>query len=89
MPLQTGKRAVSSICQGLSAQIAIRRSIVPGMKGLLLVLELPLVEAGVTILRAPSEGRFGRQFTFLDPDDYAITIYDHDAPPEGWNHTGS
>lgn len=48
-----------------------------------------LVEAGVTILRAPSEGRFGRQFTFLDPDDYAIIIYDRDAPPDGWDHTGS
>jgi catechol 2,3-dioxygenase-like lactoylglutathione lyase family enzyme len=43
-----------------------------------------LVEAGVTILRAPSTGRFGRQFTFLDPDGYAITIYDRDAPPDGW-----
>lgn len=37
-----------------------------------------LVEAGVTILREPSTGRFGRQFTLLDPDGYAITIYDHD-----------
>ena len=43
-----------------------------------------LVKAGVTILRPPSEGRFGRQFTFQDPDGYAITIYDRDAPPDGW-----
>lgn len=43
-----------------------------------------LVKAGVTILRPPSDGRFGRQFTFVDPDGYAITIYDRDAPPDGW-----
>ncbi|MBV9708396.1 MAG: VOC family protein [Chloroflexi bacterium] len=47
-----------------------------------------LVEADVTILRAPSDGRFGRQFTFLDPDGYAITIYDRDAPLDGWSQTG-
>ncbi len=41
-----------------------------------------LVQAGVTILVEPSDGRFGRQFTFLDPDGYAITIYDRDTPPE-------
>jgi len=44
-----------------------------------------LVEAGVTILRPPTDGRFGRQFTFLDPDGYAITIYDRDSPAEGWD----
>lgn len=44
-----------------------------------------LVAEGVTILRPPTEGRFGRQFTLVDPDGYAITIYDRDAPPEGWN----
>jgi catechol 2,3-dioxygenase-like lactoylglutathione lyase family enzyme len=47
-----------------------------------------LVEADVTILRAPSDGRFGRQFTFVDLDGYAITIYDRDAPADGWDHTG-
>ena len=47
-----------------------------------------LVEAGVAILRPPSTGRFGNQFTFLDPDGYAITIYDRDAPPDGWEHAG-
>jgi catechol 2,3-dioxygenase-like lactoylglutathione lyase family enzyme len=47
-----------------------------------------LVEAGVTILRSPSDGRFGRQFTLLDPDGYAITIYDRDAPADGWSRTG-
>jgi len=46
-----------------------------------------LVEAGVTILRAPSDGRFGRQFTFVDLDGYAITIYDRDTPPGGWDQT--
>ncbi|MGI8588212.1 MAG: VOC family protein [Chloroflexia bacterium] len=44
-----------------------------------------LVEASVTILKPPTDGRFGRQFTFADPDGYAITIYDRDAPPDGWN----
>lgn len=48
-----------------------------------------LVEAGVTILRPPSDGRFGRQFTFVDLDGYAITIYDRDAPPDGWEKAGS
>ena len=48
-----------------------------------------LVQAGVTILRLPSDGRFGRQFTFVDLDGYAITIYDRDAPAEGWDHIGS
>jgi catechol 2,3-dioxygenase-like lactoylglutathione lyase family enzyme len=47
-----------------------------------------LVEAGVTILRPPADGRFGRTFTFVDPDGYAITIYDRDAPPEGWDQSG-
>jgi predicted enzyme related to lactoylglutathione lyase len=46
-----------------------------------------LVEAGVPILRAPSQGRGGLQFTFVDPDGYAITIYDRDAPPDGWDQT--
>jgi catechol 2,3-dioxygenase-like lactoylglutathione lyase family enzyme len=44
-----------------------------------------LVEAGVAILRPPADGRFGRVFTFADPDGYAITIYDHDMPPDGWS----
>ncbi len=43
-----------------------------------------LAAAGVTILRPPTDGRFGRVFTFADPDGYAITIYDRDAPPNGW-----
>ena len=47
-----------------------------------------LVEARVTILRPLSIGRFGRQFTFVDPDGYAITIYDRDAPPDGWDNAG-
>jgi len=47
-----------------------------------------LVEAGVTILRAPADGRFGRQFTFVDLDGYAITIYDRDAPTNGWDLIG-
>src|SRR5579859_789038 len=45
-----------------------------------------LVKDGVTIFRPVSEGRFGRQFTFVDLDGYAITIYDRDAPSEGWEN---
>lgn len=37
-----------------------------------------LVEVGITILRPITTGRFGRQFTFVDPDGYTITIYDRD-----------
>jgi catechol 2,3-dioxygenase-like lactoylglutathione lyase family enzyme len=48
-----------------------------------------LIEAGITILRVPSDGRFGRQFTFVDLDGYAITIYDRDAPAEGWDDISS
>jgi catechol 2,3-dioxygenase-like lactoylglutathione lyase family enzyme len=48
-----------------------------------------LIEAGIIILRSPSNGRFGRQFTFVDLDGYAITIYDRDAPAEGWDDIGS
>jgi predicted enzyme related to lactoylglutathione lyase len=44
-----------------------------------------LVAEGVTILRPPSDGRFGRTFTFLDPEGYAINIYDRDTAPEGWD----
>ncbi len=35
-----------------------------------------LVAAGVTIAVAPFAGTFGRTFTFLDPDGYAVTIHD-------------
>jgi hypothetical protein len=35
-----------------------------------------------------AERRFGRTFTFLDPDGSTITIYDRDAPPEGWESVG-
>ena len=37
-----------------------------------------LVKAGVTILKEPSRRR-GLEFTFLDPDGYAISIYDRDT----------
>jgi catechol 2,3-dioxygenase-like lactoylglutathione lyase family enzyme len=41
-----------------------------------------LAAAGVPILAAPGPGplggRFGTQFTFADPDGYAITVYDRD-----------
>ena len=32
--------------------------------------------AGVEILVAPLDGPFGRQFTFADPDGYALTIHE-------------
>ncbi|GLZ53241.1 hypothetical protein Acsp07_28580 [Actinomycetospora sp. NBRC 106378] len=35
-----------------------------------------LAAAGVTVLAAPSDGPFGRQFTFADPDGYAVTVHD-------------
>ena len=37
-----------------------------------------LVEAGVKVLQEPLDGPFGRTFTFIDPDGYAVTI--HDGP---------
>jgi len=40
-------------------------------------------------VRPPTDGRFGRQFTFVDPGGYAITIYDRDAPPNGWERQRS
>jgi hypothetical protein len=30
-----------------------------------------------------SDGRFGRQFSFQDLEDYVITTYVRDAPPNG------
>jgi hypothetical protein len=48
-----------------------------------------LVAAGVSLLRASADGRCGRQLTFVDLDGYALTIYDRDAPPDGWRQTGS
>jgi predicted enzyme related to lactoylglutathione lyase len=35
-----------------------------------------LAEAGVPIATPPSDGPFGRTFTFTDPDGYAVTIHD-------------
>ena len=35
-----------------------------------------LVEADVTIAVAPFDGPFGRTFTFLDRDAYALTVHD-------------
>jgi predicted enzyme related to lactoylglutathione lyase len=41
-----------------------------------------LVADGVPILRPISTGHFGRTFTFVDPEGYAISVYDRDAAPE-------
>lgn len=35
-----------------------------------------LVAAGVPIVSAPMDGPFGRMFTFMDPDGYALTVHD-------------
>jgi len=35
-----------------------------------------LAGAGVAIVSAPSDGPFGRMFTFADPEGYAVTIHD-------------
>jgi predicted enzyme related to lactoylglutathione lyase len=35
-----------------------------------------LAAAGVSIASSPADGPFGRRFTFLDPDEYALTIHD-------------
>jgi predicted enzyme related to lactoylglutathione lyase len=35
-----------------------------------------LVDAGVQIVAPPSDGPFGRTFTFSDLDGYAVTIHD-------------
>ncbi|MFT0847238.1 VOC family protein [Actinomycetaceae bacterium L2_0104] len=34
-----------------------------------------LVSRGVTIVQEPSQGPFGKQFTFRDPDGYVVTIH--------------
>ncbi|WP_145413718.1 VOC family protein [Paenibacillus xylanexedens] len=34
-----------------------------------------LVKAGVKITSAPTDGPFGRTFTFADPDGYLITLH--------------
>lgn len=36
--------------------------------------------AGVSVIREPFDGPFGRQFTMADPDGYKITIYEKDQP---------
>ncbi len=35
-----------------------------------------LAAAGVPVLANPTDGPFGRQFTFADPDGYAVTVHD-------------
>ncbi len=35
-----------------------------------------LARADVPILADPSDGPFGRTFTFADPDGYAVTVHD-------------
>ncbi len=36
--------------------------------------------AGVTIVREPFDGPFGRTFVMADPDGYRVTIYEKDQP---------
>ncbi|WP_245159046.1 VOC family protein [Blastococcus sp. TF02A_35] len=40
------------------------------------VLHDELVVAGVTVLAPPADSPFGRTFTFVDPEGYAITVHD-------------
>lgn len=35
-----------------------------------------LASHGVPIVADPTDGPFGRQFTFADPDGYAVTVHD-------------
>lgn len=37
-----------------------------------------VLAAGVTILREPFDGPFGRTFVMADPDGYRITVYERD-----------
>jgi predicted enzyme related to lactoylglutathione lyase len=39
-----------------------------------------LSQAGVTILKPPFDGPFGRTFVFADLDGYPITVYEQDEP---------
>jgi len=39
-----------------------------------------LSKAGVTILKPPFDGPFGRTFVFADLDGYPITVYERDEP---------
>lgn len=39
-----------------------------------------LSKAGVTILRPPYDGPFGRTFVFADLDGYSIIVYERDTP---------
>jgi predicted enzyme related to lactoylglutathione lyase len=39
-----------------------------------------LSKAGVTILKPPFDGPFGRTFIFADLDGYPITVYERDEP---------
>jgi predicted enzyme related to lactoylglutathione lyase len=39
-----------------------------------------LSQAGVTILKPPYDGPFGRTFVFADLDGYPITVYEQDEP---------
>jgi len=39
-----------------------------------------LSKAGVTILKPPYDGPFGRTFVFADLDGYSITVYEQNEP---------
>lgn len=34
-----------------------------------------LVEVGTRIIQSPTDGNFGRQFSFMDPDGYSIVVH--------------
>lgn len=39
-------------------------------------LAASLEEAGVTLGQQPQDGPFGRQFSFVDPDGYVVTVHE-------------
>lgn len=39
-------------------------------------LAAALEEAGVTLAQRPQNGPFGRQFSFIDPDGYTLTVHE-------------
>ncbi len=38
-------------------------------------LAATLEEAGVALVQRPQDGPFGRQFSFIDPDGYTLTVH--------------
>jgi predicted enzyme related to lactoylglutathione lyase len=54
-------------------------------------LHAKLQAAGTTIIKPPSDGPFGRNFVFADPDGYRITVNENpwDRFPLGGRHSSA